>query len=120
MRLDEFPTRFPKLPGAMPIWHGTVDAVQFRSLCEQVTRGGGKLVALWGSDELARDAGYALHVSLVTAIGMLCLTLPLGSERPAYPDISDLFPGANRMQRATTDLLGLHATGADDHRKWIR
>jgi len=120
MRLDEFPTRFPKLPGAMPIWHGTVDAIQFRSLCEQVGRGGGKLVALWGSDELARDAGYALHVSLVTAIGMLCLTLPLDSERPAYPDISDLFPGANRMQRAAADLLGLHATGADDHRKWIR
>ncbi len=120
MRLDEFSANFPRLPGAMPIWHGTVNAIQFRNLCEQVERGGGKLVALWGSDELARDAGYALHVSLVTATGMLCLTLPLASERPAYPDISDLFPGANRMQRAAADLLGLHATGADDHRKWIR
>ncbi|OIP08800.1 MAG: hydrogenase [Betaproteobacteria bacterium CG2_30_59_46] len=120
MRLDEFPTKFPKLPGAMPIWHGAVDAATFRSLCEQVGHGGGKLVALWGSDELARDAGYALHVSLITAIGMLCLTLPVNAERPSYPDLSDLFPGASRMQRAAFDLLGLFADGACDHRKWMR
>ncbi|MDO8292428.1 MAG: NADH-quinone oxidoreductase subunit C [Gallionella sp.] len=120
MRLDEFTSKFNKLPGAMPIWHGTVDATQFRNLCEQVKHDGGKLVALWGSDESTRDAGYALHVSLVTAAGMLCLTLPVKAERPAYPDISDLFPGAGRMQRAVADLLGLHATGADDQRKWIR
>ena len=120
MRLDEFTTKFEKLPGAMPIWHGMVDAAQLRSLCEQVKHDGGKLVALWGSDESTRGAGYALHVSLVTAPGMLCLTLPVKTERPAYPDLSDLFPGASRMQRAVADLLGLHATGADDPRKWIR
>jgi Ni,Fe-hydrogenase III large subunit/Ni,Fe-hydrogenase III component G len=120
MKLEEFTAKFNKLPGAMPIWHGTVEAAQFRSLCEQVKHDGGKLVALWGSDESTRDAGYAVHVSLVTADGMLCLTLPVKAERPAYPDISDLFPGASRMQRAVADLLGLHATGADDQRKWIR
>ena len=120
MKLEEFTSRFNKLPGAMPIWHGIVDVAQFRSLCEQVKHDGGKLVALWGSDESASGAGYALHVALVTAAGMLCLTLPVSAERPAYPDISDLFPGAGRMQRAVVDLLGLHATGADDQRKWLR
>ncbi|MDD5241643.1 MAG: NADH-quinone oxidoreductase subunit C [Sulfuricella sp.] len=120
MRLDEFPTKFAKLSGPMPVWHGTVDAAQLRSLCEQVERGGGKLLALWGSDELARDAGYAVHISLVTALGMLCLTLPVSAEHPAYPDISDLFPAANRMQRTLADLLGLYASGVDDHRKWLR
>lgn len=104
----------------MPIWHSTVDAAQFRRLCEQVEHDGGKLVALWGSDESVRNAGYALHVALVTGAGMLCLTLPVKAERPAYPDISDFFPGASRMQRTVADLLGLHATGADDQRKWIR
>ena len=120
MKLSEFTEKFNKLPGAMLVWHGTVDAGQFRSLCEQVKHDGGKLVALWGSDETAHDAGYALHVALVAAEGMLCLTLPVKAERPAYPDVSDLFPGANRMQRAVADLLGLHSTGADDQRKWIR
>ena len=68
----------------------------------------------------ARDAGYALHVALVTAAGMLCLTLPVKAERPAYPDVSDLFPGARRMQRAVAYLLGVHAIGAEDQRKWLR
>ncbi|MDP4029411.1 MAG: NADH-quinone oxidoreductase subunit C [Gallionella sp.] len=120
MKLDEFTATFNKLPGAMPIWHGTVDAAQFRNLCEQVKHDGGKLVALWGSDESPCDGGYALHVSLVAAPGMLCLSLPVKAERPAYPDISDIFFGASRMQRAVADLLGIHASGADDQRKWLR
>lgn len=120
MKLDEFTAKFNKLPGALPVWHGTVDATQFRSLCEQVKHDGGRLVALWGSDEPAREARYALHVLLVTATGLLCLTVPVSAGRPVYPDISDLFPAANRMQRAVADLLGLHATGADDQRKWLR
>jgi len=69
-----------------------------------------KLVALWGSDELARDAGYALHVSLVTSIGMLCLTLPLGPGASGLSRYQRSLPRANRMQRAAADLLGLHAT----------
>ena len=116
----DFTNKFPPLPGAMSIWHGTVDDTQFRSLCEQVRKEGGRLLALWGSDEQPRGAGYALHVALVNASGMLCLTLPLDAARPAYPDVSDLFPAASRMQRAVIDLLGLHPTGADDQRKWLR
>jgi len=104
----------------MPIWHGTVDDTQFRDLCEQARHDGGKLVSIWGSDEQPRGNGYALHASLVTASGMICLTLPLSAARPAYPDISDLFPGASRMQRAIIDLMGLHPSGAEDQRKWIR
>ena len=50
MKLDEFTAKFNKLPGALPVWHGTVDATQFRSLCEQAVHAGGRLVALWGSD----------------------------------------------------------------------
>jgi Ni,Fe-hydrogenase III large subunit/Ni,Fe-hydrogenase III component G len=120
MRLDDFTSTFPKLRGAMPAWHGTVNAEDLRALCEQAHRGGGKLLALWGSDATHNNKGYALHVALVIAPGMLLLTLPISQDRPAFPDISDLFPAANRMQRATSDLLGLHANNANDHRKWLR
>jgi Ni,Fe-hydrogenase III large subunit/Ni,Fe-hydrogenase III component G len=116
----EFINKHPRLPGVMPIWHGAVDEAQFRSLCEQVKHDGGKLLALWGSDEQPRGKGYELHIALVTSSGMLCLNLPVSATRPAYPDISDLFPAASRMQRAVIDLLGLHPTGADDQRKWLR
>ena len=120
MKLDEFTDKIKQLPAAIPIRHGMVDAALLRNLCEQNVRDGGRLVALWGSDERAQEAGYALHVLLATGDGLLCLTLPVSAERPAYPDISDLYPGASRMQRAAADLLGLHATGADDQRKWLR
>lgn len=125
MRLDDFTTLFPRLPGPMPVWHGIVGAVDLRALCEQVQHGGGKLVALWGSDETERDEtgehGHdALHVALVSAPGMLVLTLPVDHEHPSFPDLGDLFPAANRMQRAVTDLLGLQPAGAIEQRKWLR
>ncbi|MBI5659815.1 MAG: NADH-quinone oxidoreductase subunit C [Nitrosomonadales bacterium] len=116
MKLDDFPKIFSRLPGAMPAWHGAVNAEELRSLCEQVMRGGGKLLALWGGDE---NGEYALHVVLVAAPGLLALTLPVSGKHTTFPDISDLFPAADRMQRTVSDMLGLHPTGGD-HRKWLR
>ena len=34
--------------------------------------------------------------------------------------MSDIFPAANRMQRAAFDLLGVRASGAEDNRQWLR
>jgi len=120
MRLDEFITLFPKLPAAMPVWHGTVNAKDLRTLCEQVQQGGGKLVAMWASDETERTSQYALHIALVSAPGMLVLTLLVKNKKPAFPDLSDLFPAADRMQRCVADMMGLHPAGGGNHRKWLR
>lgn len=120
MTPTEFIAKHPRLAGSMPVWHGNVEEDELRTLCEAVKHEGGKLLALWGSDEQPRGNGYALHVALVNAGGMLCLSLPLSASHAAYPDLSELFPAAARMQRATFDMLGLHAVGADDHRKWLR
>ncbi|MEJ1958735.1 MAG: NADH-quinone oxidoreductase subunit C [Nitrosomonadales bacterium] len=120
MKLDDCTTLFPKLPGAMPIWHGRVTAQDLHDLCDQVQQGGGKLVALWGSDDTAHDGHYALHVALVSAPGMLVLTLPVNQEKPDFPDLSRLFPAADRMQRSVADMLGLHPTGDGSQRKWLR
>lgn len=117
MRLDELTTKLPKLPGTVPAWHATVSAAELRALCEEVQRGGGKLLALWGSDE---TESYALHVALVTALGLLALTLPVSREHPDFPDLSDLFPAADRMQRSVADMLGLYPAGGGNHRKWLR
>jgi Ni,Fe-hydrogenase III large subunit/Ni,Fe-hydrogenase III component G len=129
MRLDDFPKLFTKLHGAMPVWHGSVDAKDLRALCEQVLHGGGKLLALWGEDSSEvspsaqspiRDPLYSLQVALVTAPGLLVLTLPVDHNKPAFPDLSDLFPAADRMQRSIADMLGLHPVEGGDHRKWLR
>lgn len=105
------------LPGAVPAWRARVDAALWRRACESVARSGGRLGCLWASDERERpkdererSGAFAVHVVLVVHEGLVCLDLPLQAE--SYPDVSDLFPAASRMQRAVRDLMGLHA-GAD-------
>ncbi len=120
MTIADIPAPLAPLPGAIPAWHGLVDARQLRAACEHVAANGGRLVALWGSDERTRGAGFALHAALAGHPGLIGLTLPLPAQNPAYPALDDLFPAANRMQRAMFDLLGMVAEGAADRRPWLR
>ena len=107
------------IPGAIPARSGAVESADLRDICLIVQQGGGRLVALWGSDERAQGAGYDLHLALVTEKGLICLRLPLFAAQPGYPDISSIFPAAERMQRAAYDLLGIYPEGREQ-RKWLR
>jgi Ni,Fe-hydrogenase III large subunit/Ni,Fe-hydrogenase III component G len=118
MNLADFPSQLHPVPGAMPVWRGNVDAHQWRAACERVRDEGGRLVALWASDLTDQGAQYAVHAALALQSGLVVLSLSVDQER--YPDISDLFPAASRMQRATHDLLGISAENAADRRKWLR
>jgi Ni,Fe-hydrogenase III large subunit/Ni,Fe-hydrogenase III component G len=118
MRLEDFQFELTQVPGAMPIWRGRVDARQWRTACGQVREKGGRLVALWGADNTDRGEGYAVQAALTVRSGLLIVTLRV--DGGAFPDVSDIFPAAGRMQRAVHDLLGLSAEGAADDRKWLR
>jgi Ni,Fe-hydrogenase III large subunit/Ni,Fe-hydrogenase III component G len=107
-----------RLPGVLPAWHASTQ--DLRSVAEKARGQKARLVALWASDERARAGGFALHVAFGLRAGLLWLTVPLEAEHPRYPGIDDLFPAANRMQRAAYDLVGVHAQGGADHRKWLR
>ena len=118
MKIEDFKIELKQLPGAVPVWHGRVDAEQWRTACRQVRDKGGRLVALWGSDNSDRREGYAVHAALTVPSGLLVITLALTGE--SFPDIANVFPAANRMQRAVHDLVGVQADGAADSRKWLR
>lgn len=109
-----------RLAGAIPAWSGEIKPGDLQSVCQNVQDCGGRLIALWGSDARAQDKGFALHIALVNETGLICLSVPLSTEQPGYPDVSRIFPAANRMQRATYDLLGIYAHEGHDHRKWLR
>jgi Ni,Fe-hydrogenase III large subunit/Ni,Fe-hydrogenase III component G len=109
-----------KIPGAIPAWSGEIKPEYLQPICQSVQDGGGRLVALWGSDDRGQGGGYAVHIALVTEKGLICLNVPLPAEQPAYPDVSRIFPVADRMQRAAYDLLGIYAHEGHDHRKWLR
>ncbi|HEX4926990.1 MAG TPA: NADH-quinone oxidoreductase subunit C [Burkholderiales bacterium] len=78
---------------------------------------GGRLVSLWGTDRGGRD-GFAVSAAYATARGLDWVELPLGADT-SYPDLSDRFPYAARLQRAAADLVGLVAEGAGDSRPWL-
>ena len=106
------------LPSPIPAQRCPVSSGQLLSACRLSWEQSGQLVALWGSDERDRARGFCLRVLLVDAEGLSLLehTLPDGEAR--YPDLSPIFPAANRMQRAVFDLLGLQCD-ADDQRPWL-
>ncbi len=119
------PLTYPNLtlipiPGAIPAWKGLIEPEQLLPVCLKVAEGGGRLVALWGSDERQNAGGFALQVALVTEAGLICLCVALEEAQPVYPNLSLIFPAALRMQRAAQDLLGIVATDSPDKRKWLR
>ncbi len=109
-----------RMNGAIPAWRGKIASADLPAVCQIVRDGGGRLVALWGSDQRAQGGGFALHVVLVNETGLVCLSVALPAEQPSYPDISQIFPAASRMQRTVYDLLGIAALDARDRRKWLR
>src|SRR6267142_2589641 len=109
--------RLAPLTGAVPAWRASVDSDGLRRACDAVAREGGRLGALWASDERDRGAGFALHAVLVAFEGLVCIDV--GLEGETYADVSDIFPAAGRMQRAIADLMGLRA-GMRDTRGWLR
>ncbi len=118
MRVGDFDIPIEPVPGAVASWRAEVDDAGWRRLCEQVRERGGRLLALWASDRRPGGSGFAMHAALVIRSGLVCLTLPVQND--AYTCIADIFPVANRMQRAVADLMGLKAAGQRDTRPWLR
>jgi Ni,Fe-hydrogenase III large subunit/Ni,Fe-hydrogenase III component G len=102
----------------MPAQRCPVSSGQLLAACRLSWEQGGQLVALWASDERDRARGFLVRLLLSDADGFTLLehTLPDGDAR--YPDLSSIFPAANRMQRAVFDLVGLQCD-ADDQRPWL-
>jgi Ni,Fe-hydrogenase III large subunit/Ni,Fe-hydrogenase III component G len=105
---------------AAPTFAVRASAGEWLSFCSAVREAKRRLVALWGSDERDRGEGFSLHAAFDLAEGLVCLTLPLAAENPAFPDVAPIFPAANRMQRAVMDMIGAVPEGDADRRPWLR
>jgi len=118
VNLADFGLTSATVPCGMPAVRATATAAQLLAACRGAARQGGRLVALWLSDERDREAGFCLHVVLEDAAGLAMLehTMPDGNAQ--YPDLAPIFPAAGRMQRAAFDLVGV-PSDADDQRPWV-
>lgn len=118
------PIEFVRQPGSgAPVWRGrAADGEDMLRFAISVHRHQGRLAALWGEDRRQQGAGYRLHCVFALDEGWPWLSLDLaaeGDQCPVYPDLSGIFPAANRMQRATRDLVGIASDGSDQ-RPWLR
>ncbi len=102
------------------IWRFALEARRLPSFARAVREEGGQLLALWGSDDRHLGHGFAVHAAFLSAVGLIWTSCELDPARPAYADLAETFPQADRMQRALFDLLGIRAEGAADERKWLR
>lgn len=109
---------FP-MPGALPAVRADVSPAQLLLLCRRVRENGGRLVSLWGEDRRDSQDGFCLCVVLEMADRLLVVEHPMQSDTPSYPDLSEIFPSASRLQRAVFDLVGMRALGGDA-RPWLR
>ncbi|HET7731154.1 MAG TPA: NADH-quinone oxidoreductase subunit C [Usitatibacter sp.] len=111
--------RVTPLPGAAAAAHARVDRAQWVEMARGVHEASHRLVALWGADHHERDGTLAVLAAYALADGLCVVELAVPADRPTYPDLSGLFPAADRMQRALRDLLGVAAEDADA-RPWLR
>lgn len=117
MQLHWWLDRGTRLAGAPKISGLAVTRDEWRQAAESFSAGGCRLLALWASQ--GRDGGHMVRAAFAANDGVLVLTLALAASDTWYPGIEQLFPAANRMQRAVFDLSGLRTNDADT-RPWLR
>ncbi len=115
MAIRKWLHRSQPLPGAPGTRAVDVDTHDWRQAALDVAVSGAQLQALWTEchPHASVRALYAGDDFL------LFVTLALGAAETSYPGLTDLFPAANRMQRAAADLTGLRARDPDT-RPWLR
>jgi len=106
------------LPAGVPARRCAVDGMGLLTSCRVAWEQGAHLVGLWGSDDRDRGRGFTIDVVVRDADGLVMFEHTLPDVDSTYPDLSIVFPAANRMQRATFDLLGI-AADSDDQRPWV-
>jgi Ni,Fe-hydrogenase III large subunit len=126
---DDTAIEFTPQPGTgAPVWRGHVPSgEELKDFAAAVHLSGGRLAAIWGSDERQRGGGpsaglrtgFRLHCVFGLDRGHAWVSLDLPADEPVYPDLSAIFPAANRMQRATRDMVGISTDGGDQ-RPWLR
>ncbi|MDA8389274.1 MAG: NADH-quinone oxidoreductase subunit C [Gammaproteobacteria bacterium] len=114
-----FDAHLTRLDGPLPAWQAVVDHTAWRAGCASCRADGGHLASLWGTDARHAGKGFLVHALLAWTGRLVWLSTQAGDTALHYPDISDLFPAAARLQRAMTDLLGLACVSADT-RPWLR
>ena len=106
----------------VPSWHDPVRTlwVQARDwgrLATYLQEFGCRLAGLWGEDRLERLRVYAC---LEKQGDYLLLKVEVPVTEPQLASWTAVYPGVNRLERHTRDLLGVTFLDSPDNRRWPR
>jgi Ni,Fe-hydrogenase III large subunit/Ni,Fe-hydrogenase III component G len=119
MQLSGLAIEFQQLPAPLPMWLGKTDGPGWLEAARLFAAQDMRLIALWGADTGNVNPRLSIMAAYGGPEGLLWLSLPLSGTTPSAPDITPFYSAALRMQRATTDLLGISFPDAGDGRAWL-
>ncbi|MDR3452950.1 MAG: NADH-quinone oxidoreductase subunit C [Rhodoferax sp.] len=119
MALADLGLELRRLQAPLPIWHGVVHRAAWSTVARTIADSGGRLVSVWGIERRTAQREMAVCAAYAVSEGLVWVELRLDDAIQSFPDLSAAFPCAGRMQRAMTDLQGLHAEGSHDSRPWL-
>ena len=93
------------LPSAVPAQRVPVSSGQLLTACRLAWEGGGRLVALWVTDDRDRDRGFCVRVALEDADRLIMLEHTLPNVNAHYPDVAAIFPAANAVRNYLRQLI---------------
>ncbi len=100
----------------MPSWDISADYWQF--FAEQAQQESIRWAAGW-CDQPDHDQ-FQVNALFEKNGGYLRLQTKLPVNHPELPSQATVFPAANRSERHSHDMYGIHFNGHPDHRPWIR
>lgn len=109
-----------RLPSNVPAMRCEAQGEDWMRLAVDLHSARATLLTLWGADDRDLDGCFRVRAAWLTAQGVVVAEHRIAeTDGPSYPGLAELFPSAQRMQRAVFDLLGIRATGGDT-RGWLR
>lgn len=109
---------FQSLQGIPSVSVANVGAQDWLRIAQAIRAEGGRLISVWGTERDPLADHCVMSAAYCAVEGLLWLRMKVGKQ-DGFPDLSSLFPAADRMQRMVFDLLGIPANGAEDLRPWI-
>lgn len=112
--------RAREVPGAPKARGLAVTREEWTQAAQDVAAAGGRLVSLWAASGTDNQSSAAVYAAYWIEAGLLLteIAMPPKDEDARYPGLETLFPSASRMQRAASDLYGVHSTDPD-RRPWL-
>lgn len=98
-----------------PLWR--LPSQHWQTVAELAKQLSARWAAGWADQH---DEGFSVHALLEKEGQYLLLKTQLPLQKPDLPSHAPVYAAANRSERHSHDMLGIHFSDHPDHRPWLR